>query len=215
MARKLEARIVELNALYAAQRRSDRVAARITEQELRVNEADLANLQEQISEFNIRSPLTGRFSVPRSSDLPGQFVNKGDVIGYLIAPQAKSVHMAVSQDDVGLMRTNIEAIEVRLVDRIDQVFPASIIRQVPGGTRNLPSAALGTQGGGKISIDPRNNQGTRTLETVFVYELALPEETVGAAIGTRVLVRVDHGSEALARQWYRRLRQVFLRTFNV
>ena len=214
-ARKLEARITELNALYSAQRRSDRVAARITEQELRVNVADLANLQIQIAEFDIRSPLAGRFSVPRSSDLPGQFVNKGDVIGYLIAPEAKSVHMVVPQNDVGMMRTNIDAIEVRMVDRINEVFSATITRQIPGGTYNLPSAALGTQGGGRIEIDPRGGNGKRALETVFVYELALPEETVSAPIGTRVLVRIDHGSETLATQWFRRLRQVFLKTLNV
>ena len=34
-------------------------------------------------------------------------------------------------------------------------------------------------------------------------------------LGTRAYVRVNHGNEALASQWYRRLRQVFLRQFNV
>lgn len=213
--RKLKARLAELNALYSSQRRDNRVAARITEQELRVTTADLANLEEQIGEFNIRSPLSGRFYVPRSRDLPGRYVNKGDIIGYLITPQAKSIHMVVPQDDVGLLRTNIESIEVRLADRINDVFPASITRQVPSGTNQLPSAALGTVGGGKLAIDPRDSKGTLTLEPVFEYELELLTEIVGSPIGTRVFVRIDHGSEAIGRQWYRRLRQVFLRTFNV
>ena len=213
-ARQLRARTVELNALYASQRRSDRVAARITEQELKVISADLANLQERIAEFDIRSPLAGRFSVPRSRDLPGNFVNQGDVIGYLVTPLAKTVHMAVPQDDIGMLRTNIESIRVRLADRLDQEFPARISRQVPGGTHQLPSAALGSEGGGVLAVDPRDDSGTRTLETVFVFELELPNETVTAPIGTRVYVRIDHGSEALASQWYRRLRQVFLRTLK-
>ena len=213
--RRLKARLVELTALYASQRRNDRVAARITEEELRYISADLANLEAQIAEFDIRSPLSGRFNVPRSRDLPGQFVNKGDVIGYLITPQVKTVHMVVPQDDVGMLRTNIESIEVRLADRINEVFPAIIIRQVPGGTNQLPSAALGTFGGGRLAVDPRDSKGTRTLETVFEYELELPAEAVGSPIGTRVFVRINHGSEAIAMQWYRRLRQVFLRTFNV
>ncbi len=213
--RRLKARLAELTALYTSQRRNDRVAARITEEELRYISADLANLEAQIAEFDIRSPLSGRFNVPRSRDLPGQFVNKGDVIGYLITPQVKSVHMVVPQDDVGMLRTNIESIEVRLADRINEVFPAIIIRQVPGGTNQLPSAALGTFGGGRMAVDPRDSKGTRTLETVFEYELELPAEAVGSPIGTRVFVRINHGSEAIAMQWYRRLRQVFLRTFNV
>jgi putative peptide zinc metalloprotease protein len=214
-ARQLRARTVELNALHASQRRSDRVAARITEEELRVINADLANLEERIEEFDIRSPLAGKFIVPRSRDLPGNFINQGDIIGYLITPRAKSVHMAIPQDDVGMLRTHIESIQVRLADRLDEVFPATIVRQVPGGTNQLPSAALGSEGGGVLAIDPRDSSGTRTLETVFVYELELPPGTVAAPIGMRVYVRIDHGSEVLARQWYRRLRQVFLRTLNV
>ena len=214
-ARKLNARLAELNALHASQRRDDRVAARITEQELHVVSADLDNVDERIAEFNIRSPLAGRFIVPRSRDLPGRFVSKGDIIGYLMTPQVKSVHMVVSQDDVGLLRTNIDSIEVRLANRINEVFSARIVRQVPSGTNRLPSAALGTIGGGQLAIDPRDGNGTRTLGTVFEYELNLPTEVVGSPIGTRVFVRIDHGSEPIAAQLYRRLRQVFLKTFSV
>ena len=214
-ARQLQARQVELEALYSSQQRSNRVAARLTEEELRVVAADLANLETRIDELDIRSPLDGRFIVPRSSDLPGNFVNKGDIIGYLIAPNVKSVHMAVHQDDVGLLRTRIDSVQVRLADRIGEAYTATITRQVPGGTNQLPSAALGTDGGGVLAIDPRDSSGARTLETVFVYELELPAETVSAPIGTRVYVRIGHGSEALAIQWYRRLRQVFLRTLDV
>ena len=214
-ARQLKARLIELEALYASQRRSDRVAARITEQELLVTVADLSNLEERMAEFDIRSPIAGRFSVPRSRDLPGRYISQGDIIAYLITPRAKSVHLAVPQDDVGLLRTRIESIQVRIADRLDEVYSASIVRQVPGGTTQLPSAALGTDGGGVLAIDPRDSSGKTTLETVFVYELELPAETVSAPIGTRVYVRIDHGREALATQWYRRLRQVFLRTLNV
>jgi putative peptide zinc metalloprotease protein len=214
-ARQLQARLIELEALYASQRRSDRVAARITEEELRVTAADLANLEERMAEFDIRSPIAGRFSVPRSRDLPGNFISQGDIVGYLITPRAKSVHLAVPQDDVGLLRTHIESIQVRIADRLDKVYTANISRQVPGGTNQLPSAALGSDGGGVLAIDPRDSSGKSTLETVFVYELELPSKTVSAPIGTRVYVRIDHGSEALAIQWYRRLRQVFLSTLNV
>jgi putative peptide zinc metalloprotease protein len=125
------------------------------------------------------------------------------------------VHMAIHQDDIGLLRTGIDSVEVRLADQINVAYPASIKRQVPGGTNQLPSAALGTDGGGRLAIDPRDSSGKRTLETVFVYELELPAETISAPIGTRVYVRIGHGSEVLARQWYRRLRQVFLRTLDV
>ena len=214
-ARKLSARITELSALYAAQRIDNIVAARITQEELHAVTAEMANLEEQIEELNIRSTIAGRFYVPRANDLPGNFVKKGDIIAYIVTPDVKSVRMVVPQDDVGLLRSNIDSIEVRLADRIDKVFPAKISRQVPGASYQLPSAALGTQGGGRLDINPQETKGTRTLEPVFEFELALPIERMVSPIGTRVFVRIDHGSEALLTQWYRRIRQVFLRMFNV
>jgi len=214
-AKKLQARIAELSALQDAQRRDNLVASRITEDELRAVSAEMVSLKEIIEEFNIRSGMSGKFYVPRSRDLPGSFVKKGDILGYIITPDAKSVHMAVPQTDVGLLRANIEFVEVRLADRINEVLPARVIRQVPGATYQLPSAALGTQGGGVLNINPQESKGTQTLEPVFEFELALPTEVVSSPIGTRAYVHIDHGSEALATQWYRRLRQVFLKVFNV
>jgi len=214
-ARKLQSRMEELRALYSSQRRENRVAARITEEELRAVTADLNNVEERIAEFDIRSPFPGLFVVSKSSDLPGRFVRKGDIIGYIMTPHVKSVQMVVPQDDVGLLRTHIESIEVRLADRINKIYPAHIIRQVPSGTNQLPSAALGKGGGGRLAIDPRDGKGMRTLETVFVYELELPQDAVTSPVGTRVFVRIDHGKASIASQWYRRLRQVFLRTFSV
>ena len=214
-AQKLESRIKELQTLYVSQQKGDRLAARITHEELLVTKADLDNIKSKIEEFNIRSPINGQFIVPRSSDLPGRFVHKGDVIGYLISPDTKSVHLAIPQEDVGLIRDHVESIELRFADRLEQAFAASISRQVPGGTHQLPSAALGSQGGGKLDIDPRDSSGKYSLGTVFMYELAIPDASITSPIGTRVFVRIAHGEEALAKQWYRRLRQVFLKTLNV
>lgn len=52
-------------------------------------------------------------------------------------------------------------------------------------------------------------------EKVFLVDLKPEFEGQEIPLGTRAYVRIDHGSEALASQWYRRLRQVFLRQFNV
>ena len=51
------------------------------------------------------------------------------------------------------------------------------------------------------------------MEDVFEMELALPIAV--QRLGSRVYVRFDHGNEPLGRQWYRRVRQLFLRKFNV
>ena len=214
-ARVLAARLRELKALHVAQWRDDRVAARITQEEIHAVEGDLANVRERIDELIIQSPAQGRFVVPRAEDLPGRFVSKGETIGYVLQHSALIIRVAVPQADLGLVRSQTRSVEVRLVNAIPESFPATIEREVPGGTDELPSPVLGTAGGGVIDVDTRYPAGTRTFQKVFHYELTLPEEAIGTPIGTRAYVRFDHGTEPLGWQWYRQLRQVFLGRFGV
>ena len=86
---------------------------------------------------------------------------------------------------------------------------------MPAGSDQLPSPALSTLGGGQFSVDPRVPKELKTLERVFQFDLELPAGTPVSGTGGRVYVRFGHGSEPLARQWYRQGRQLFLRRFGI
>ena len=92
---------------------------------------------------------------------------------------------------------------------------ADIQRIVPAADLNLPSVALGTAGGGDIAVDPSDPEGMRALSTTFQMDISLPEQVKSPHIGGRVYVRIEHGSMPLAMQWYRGLRQLFMRKFYV
>ena len=64
-------------------------------------------------------------------------------------------------------------------------------------------------------FDPTDPDGMRALESHFQLDLSLPEEMKNPHIGGRVYVRFEHGTMPLALQWYRSLRQLFIRKFNV
>jgi putative peptide zinc metalloprotease protein len=106
-------------------------------------------------------------------------------------------------------------VEVRIAELLDQIFPAVIKREVPGAVERLPSTALGSAGGGEIPIEPWDKEGVKTLEKLFQFDIELPSTVDGKYIGGRVFVRFDHGFEPLAFQWYRSLRLLFMRRFNV
>ena len=94
---------------------------------------------------------------------------------------------------------------------------AKVRSEVPAATTSLPNMALATEGGGKVALDPqkgRSGSQPQALQKYFLFELSLPLRPE-VHIGSRVYVRFDHGSEPLAGQWYRRLRQVFLKQLNV
>jgi len=86
---------------------------------------------------------------------------------------------------------------------------------VPGASRQLPTAALGSGGGGPFAVDPRDNQGATALNRIFQLDLVLPAEVQSSYLGARVYVRFNHGFEPVGFQIYRALRQLLLRRFDV
>jgi putative peptide zinc metalloprotease protein len=125
------------------------------------------------------------------------------------------VRAVVSQDDADLVRTRTEDVQVRMAERIGDVYAATLRRLVPAASDRLPSIALGASGGGEVAIDPRDPEGSRSVESMFEVELEVAADTPVVNPGGRVYIRFDLGNEALVSQWYRRLRQIFLARFHV
>jgi putative peptide zinc metalloprotease protein len=97
-----------------------------------------------------------------------------------------------------------------LADRPWQTIRAKAAREVPGGSQRLPSKALALDGGGSYATDPRDSSGLKTLVRTFQLDLELDSDLQDLTFGTRAYVRFNHAWEPLARQGFRRVRQLFL-----
>jgi putative peptide zinc metalloprotease protein len=214
-AQVLTARLRELRARYDEQRPVDRVKAAIVQEEIHYAEEDLARVREQLAGLTLYSLAPGTFVVPAAADLPGRFVRRGDLLGYVVNLDTVTVRAVVPQAIVDLVRHHTRAVEVRLSERIAEALPAVVKREVPGGSEDLPSPALGHGGGGAVAVDPRDSHGMKAMEKVFQIDLELPSDLKLLNVGGRVYVRFDHGWETLAVQWERLLRQLFLARLNV
>ena len=211
---QLEAQLRELSVRRKTlQSERKQVEVDMLDEDIHVVEANLARAREDVAALHIQSTSAGVFLVAETVDLPGRFVEQGELLGYVADLEHPTVRVAVAQADVGLVKTRTERVTVRLAERPQVHIEARIVRQVPGAIDSLPSAALGARGGGPFAVDPQDESGTRPLESVFEFELALPVEI--ARLGGRTYVRFEHGSEPLGQQWFRRLRQLFLRRFSV
>jgi putative peptide zinc metalloprotease protein len=207
--RELERQLIQAATL-------DQVQVASFREQLAATMADLERSQEQLEALTLRSPRAGVFIVPRREDLPGRFSRKGQLLAYVVDPTDHlTVRAVVSQDDIGLLRERMRHVDVLPNEWGARTFRAEVRRTVPGGTQQLPTAALGTAGGGPFAIDPREPDGRQTLARVFELELQLPEGAPARFLGNRVHVRFDHGYEPLGLQLYRSLRQLLLRQFNV
>jgi len=211
----LEALMKELAAKYDALLPVDRVQAAMVREEMTAARANLKRAREREAELTFRSPASGRFIVPNAVDLPGRFINKGQLVGYVVEPRELIVRVALVQDDIALVRQKTRRVEVMLADWGARPIKAHIRREVPGASTQLPTAALGSAGGGAIAVDPRDKQGVTTVKQVFQLDLAVPAEFRSDYLGSRVYVRFDHGFEPAGIQMYRAFRRLLLRQFNV
>ena len=178
-------------------------------QELERTQAEHAHALAREETLTVRATSSGTLVLARAQDLPGSFVPRGGLVGHVLPNAGAHVRVVVAQDDVTRLQQRPGPVEVRFADRPAHSWPAHQMGQVPAASRELPSALLGERAGGPFATDPADAQARRTLEPVFSVDLAVPSRSA-LLPGTRVWARFDHGSEALAWQWLRQLRQLFI-----
>jgi putative peptide zinc metalloprotease protein len=176
-------------------------------------QAQVQRLQERMAQLQVHAAADGTLSLPRQSDLPGRYVRQGTTVGHLLAPAALRVRAAINDADVHLVRQRWQQASVRLADDPQTVRTARRSGDVPAATRLLPSAALTELGGGPLVSDPAEKDGRHAMQPVFLVELTVAGPAL-QRVGGRAWVRIDHGSEPLAVQVYRRASQLFLQHFS-
>ena len=213
----LVARVQEMEVRLALANTKDRVQYQMVEAEVTHHKKKLDDVTRRSEEMDITSPVDGEFVMSSPADFPGSFFNRGDVMGYVLDPERFTLLTVVAQGDVDLVRNRTQRIELRSVSRIWEMFPASISREVPAASNELPSLALSIEGGGTIGLDPssRKEDGPRTLASLFQFEISFDNAAAPKTLGNRIYVRFVLQPEPLAGQWFRSLRQIFLKRFEV
>lgn len=213
--RLLVARLEELDFKLRALQIDARVQAGMTRDEIAYTEKELKRVRERLAGLTVTAPSEGRFVMANPTDMPLRFVRRGEQLGFVAPPSERIVRVVVRQDDVDYVRNRTESIEVKLTERVGETLSASVLREVPAASGELPSLALSDRGGGAIVLDPRKTDRPVALEPVFHFELRLPPNTGDLHIGGRAFVRFDHGTEPIATQTYRSVRRLFLKRFSV
>ncbi|MCA8926646.1 MAG: HlyD family efflux transporter periplasmic adaptor subunit [Alphaproteobacteria bacterium] len=212
----LEARVGELQERLAAELPNDQVAVRIMREELKTAEANLANIRSRIADLTLKAGADGRVIMATPEDLVGRYVQPGQPLAVVARFEDPLIRVVVPESQANLVQRNTKALQVRFVSALDRVYPAHVVRATPSVTRDLPSLALSTEGGGTIALDPNSPQGARkALTGLYHLEVKLDEPRSVLAYGDRVYVRFSHDDTPLAQRLYRAALQVFLRYFSV
>ena len=213
--RVLDARAQELLARMQRASLNDRVETGILREQLDEVSEEQREVQHKLGNLIIASPATGFLDLQLAADLPGRFVSQGEVLGVVRSNGAATARVIVLQEQAGRVRDHTLGIDVRVAGAQTQELPVTAMRAVPAGTHRLPSASLGTQGGGRIAVDVRDERGVTAVDPVFHFDLELPPNAMAYFPGTRVQVRFEHAAEPLGPRWYRLLRQLLLARLGV
>jgi putative peptide zinc metalloprotease protein len=213
--RVLEASVRELELRRIAVAGKDPLQKQLFEEQLERTKGDLELNLKRMADLVVRSPGDGRFVLRRPDDLLGKFAHRGEILGFVASFDNPIVRLVVPEDALDLVRTRPASVEIRLVDKIDVIYPGYVQREIPIVSDRLPSLALGTPGGGEVVIDPRDPKNPKALTKLLQLELGFRKALWVSEMGGRVYARFDHGNEPLAFRLYRDLRQLFLRRFNV
>ena len=206
----LLAKLEETSARQKEAMLLDRTQADIAKAKMLAIKAELDDVQTQIENLVVRSASNGVVSIPLVDDLPGRYVKRGEVIGYIADLRQVSANVVIPQSGIAAVRRDSEQILVRLKSRADEILTAQMIRELPQMTDKLPSRILGSGAGGDIAVDTRDDAGVQAMSNIFQVEIALPMRSTGNYLGQRIYVRFIHQRKSLGKQLLHRINQRLL-----
>lgn len=183
-------------------------------QQITAAESELDDDNRRVALLTVKSPVAGEFVVPGASDLVGTFSKQGQLLAYVMPRGDMVVRAAVAEDDFDTL-AGIHGVAVRPERAPWNEIAASIVRAVPSATRQLPSPAFARANGGPFATDPTAKDPNTSLAQFFEVDVAVPAAAAWQSWGDRVWLRFDRGSAPFGEMLYYRLRQVFLKRFNV
>ena len=190
------------------------LAARLQE-EVQAEQAALARVQADVADLALRAGLAGTVRLEQAQDLPGRFVKRGDMLGYVLGTAVPRVRVALTQSEAELDLASLRGIEIRMAGQVEQVHAGRLVRSTPQAGHALPSAALGSTGGGRFAVDPRDEAGTTAMETAFQFDIEAVDAATLGPVGTRAYVALEQPPEPIGQRWWRHTRRLFLTHLNV
>lgn len=210
----LHAEIQARKMEYRAHGLREQVERKILADEIASIDAELALVRDRLKGLQIVSQSAGTFLPATTHRLLGSFYEQGETLGYVLDEDRLTIKAAILQADIDLVDAG-RAIEVRFAGSGGRAHMASVTRQVPAPSSRLPSAALGTQGGGRLPVDSSDPHGRLLEEPVYLVDLQVVDGQIPSLVGLRTHIVFNNNAAPVAHHWTRNLRQLFMRQLDV
>ncbi|AWB67265.1 peptidase M50 [Saccharobesus litoralis] len=215
---ELEARLVDVAR--------DSVQLQIVQSELAGLQKVLARQLQRQQDLVVKASQSGQLVWLPEQSLLGAYVQRGQLLGYILPSHFDTLKASVSEDDIDLIKLN-EYLDVRFSSNMANNHRAKITVVTPQAHQTLLSPVLAGQSGGEIELLPDKKsssehdtsglpqtQKMQSLDHFFTISLTL-EQPVPATIDERVYVKITHPAEPIIYRWYRDIRRLLLRRFDL
>lgn len=191
----------------------DAVRLKIYDDEINRLKTELIESKQRVQSLKLYAQSSGVWSVRNISDLPGRFLKRGDLVGYVMQNDNITVQGMISEADIEYVRERVTAVyALKAADLYVELKPASW-NVFPAVSKQAVSEVLTEAGGGKIKIDPSDSK-QQTLEQYFLVSFqfnVLP----ATHVEERIYLKFEHPPEAIIFRTYRLVRRTFLQYFDV
>ncbi|MGH1372070.1 MAG: hypothetical protein ACRBBW_08555 [Cellvibrionaceae bacterium] len=193
----------------------DRNKTSLAAAELKRFQDERHDISEALAELEIRSRHQGQLVVPQRGTLQDRFIQRGEVVGYVIAPDRPlRVKVVVTELDAQQVIKHTEKIHLKPASNREQSLLATLSTVVPTVSKEIPSPVLTSAGGGDIIVDPSADQKLAAMENYVSLEVEANTAQMDY-IFERFYVRFSLPSEPIAYRLIRQVRQVFIEKFEV
>ncbi len=176
----------------------------------------VSQLRAQQASLIVRAEHAGLWHAPELTSYLGEWIPRGKEIGQTVGTGTFRFSAVVSQEDASrLFEHKLDAGDVRLHGQAERVLTVREVSIIPADRRKLPSAALGSRGGGELAV-AGDESGQEAREGFFEARATLTPDTVAVMThGASGAIRFELPREPLGVQWVRKLRQLMQKRFGV
>ncbi|MEN9353428.1 MAG: hypothetical protein RL318_753 [Fibrobacterota bacterium] len=180
-------------------------------------EQELSKLLQDRRNLSVLATQAGIWSSPRSADLEGKWMVKGDSLGEVIDTSRFDFVAAIAQSEVSRLFTHPPRdLEARIKGHAGESLPLDSLRVIPMERNELPSLAISWQGGGELEVAQGPGGKIRTVEPFYEVRAHLaPTPGVPLLQGRSGKIRFVLGWSPLLPQLWRKLRQELQKYYRV
>jgi len=221
--REVEAQLVAAERRLEVAKQTSAAAVQAAEEKIAAVRERLGRVKDEIESLRLMAPLEGVWVSRDAEALRGAYLARGQHVGLVADPSELIVRVTASQAIGPRIAEQLgpgAPVELRVQGRADIALRGTIVRVLPAGTEELPSAALGYAAGGAVATTGEDDSGRQSTEPFFEVHIR-PELGGGAEgaarlrIGQRLVARFTLGSAPLAVQWWRAIRQMLQHRFAI